>query len=364
MWTSWCSQPLCTCSFCGPSRRRTLRLAFGIILLHVAGLAARRLGLVVTGYLLTGTSVGALVMIVVLFPGEFRHAFLRLDSMLRLGIARRLPAGTVYRQLAEAAFTMAGSRTGALIVIPGKDSIDEAVRGGMRFGATVTKTVLEAIFEKHSPLHDGAAILLGDTISRVGTVLPMSERLDLPGYFGTRHRAAMGLAERSDAVMVVVSEERGTVTVMHDRQSLTARNEDDVVRLLESRESRLHLTWWQRLRSLATHNLRVKGAAAGLAAVVWLTTLAHTGTTIRTITVPIEFRNVPARMEIVRQSASHVEVQLRGATWMIDSFSARDLSVHFDLAKTGPGQPHPAAPAGVARILPRECPSSALTPTR
>ena len=342
---------------------RTLRLAFAIILLHAAGLVARRFGLTVTSYLLTGTSVGALAMIVVLFPGELRHAFLRLDSLLRLGLARRLPGGTVYQQLAEAAFTMAALRTGALIVIPGRDSIDEVVRGGVRFGATVSTVVIEAIFEKHSPLHDGAAILSGDTISRVGTVLPLSERLDLPAYFGTRHRAAMGLAERSDAVMVVVSEERGAVTVMHDRQAIEARDVNDVVRLLESRASKPSLTWWQRLRSLGTHNLQVKGAAVGLAAVIWLTTLARTNAAVRTVTVPIEFRNVPARMEIVHQSANRVEVQLRAAPWLIDSFSARDLSVQFDLAKTGAGdhtlRVHPESlnpPPGmsVERVTPEE----------
>ncbi len=298
---------------------------------------ALRFGLTVTSYVLTASSVGALVMLVVLFPGELRHAFLRLDSLLRLGLAQRLPAGTVFRQLAEAAFTMAASRTGALIVIPRKDSIDEVVRGGVRFGATTSRIVLEAIFEKHSPLHDGAAILNGDILTRVGTVLPLSERLDLPAYFGTRHRAAMGLAERSDAVMVVVSEERGAVTVMHDRQGIEAHGEEDLVSLLEGLHSRPSLTLGRRLRNLATRNLGVKAAAVGLAALIWLTALARTSSAVRMVSVPIEFRNVPARMEIVHQSASSVDVQLRGAPWLMDSFRARDLSVQFDLAKTGEG---------------------------
>jgi len=317
---------------------RTLRLAIAIILLHAAGLVTRRFGLPVTSYVLTGTSIGALAMIVILFPGELRHAFLRLDSLLRLGLARRLPGGTVFQQLAGAAFELAATRTGALIVVPGKYSIDEVVRGGIRFGATASKTVIEAIFEKHSPLHDGAAILTGDTLSRVGTVLPLSERLDLPEFFGTRHRAAMGLAERSDAAMVVVSEERGVVTVMHDRNAIETPTEEALVRLLERLSAQPKANWRQRLSNLATHNLQVKGAAVGLAAMIWLTTLARTSGAVRTVTVPIEFRSVPVKMEIVHQSARTIDVQLRGAPLLMDSFNGREISVHFDLSRTGQGE--------------------------
>jgi hypothetical protein len=123
---------------------------------------------------------------------------------------------------------------GALIVIVRRNAVAELVSGGIVLEAAVSPEILEAIFQKTSPVHDGAVIVRGDRIVRAAAVLPLTERERMPSYYGTRHRAAMGLSERCDALVVVVSEERGEVTLMEGRRMLRFDEEQKLAETLET----------------------------------------------------------------------------------------------------------------------------------
>src|SRR5262249_9125124 len=110
------------------------------------------------------------------------------------------------------------ARCGALIVVTRKDLLSELVTPGLALDGQVSAQILETVFRKDSPVHDGAAIVEGDRITRVGCVLPLTLWPHVPRQWGTCHRAGMGLADRSDAIVVVVSEERGEVTLMCEGQ--------------------------------------------------------------------------------------------------------------------------------------------------
>lgn len=137
---------------------------------------------------------------------------------------------------------------------------------GTRLGAEISRELIAAIFQKMSPLHDGAVVITGQTINRARAVLPLTHRPDVPPFFGTRHRAAMGLAERSDALVIAVSEERGTVTPIEDRKIREIRNSEQLAGVLELLETRPDVGLPVRVRRAFTRNLRFKFAAAGLAA--------------------------------------------------------------------------------------------------
>ena len=313
-------------------KTRALRLAFAIVLLHAGALVARRLELIITGWVFDGVSIGALVLLVILFQGEIRLALLRLDDVLRLGILPRQTSPQVFRALAEAAFSLGSRRIGALIVLPRENSIAEMVKGGIRYGAQVSKPVLESVFDKHSPLHDGAAVVEEKIISQVSAVLPLTEREAVPMEYGTRHRAGMGLAERCDALVIVVSEERGTVTLMYDRKVEEMADAASLIARLERLNSTKTATPGQRLRSLLLTNLKYRIAAAGLAAAIWSASMLGSRTTIKTVSVPVEFQNLPRGMEISRQSPLRVEVQLRGSPWIMDTLSGSGIVARLDLS--------------------------------
>ncbi|MCS7004836.1 MAG: diadenylate cyclase CdaA [Cytophagales bacterium] len=114
--------------------------------------------------------------------------------------------------LSEAIRGMSQSQTGALIVIATDDSFKNFIRGGDVLDAKISKRLLETIFFKNSPLHDGACVIYKDRITTAGCILPVSENHEIPPHLGLRHRAAVGISELTDVLVVVVSEEKGSIT--------------------------------------------------------------------------------------------------------------------------------------------------------
>ncbi len=202
----------------------------------------------------------------------------------------------------------------------------------MPLGGEISKEIIETIFRKVSPVHDGATIIENNRIARVAAILPLTERENIPSGYGTRHRAALGLAERSDAIIVVVSEEIGDVTLVHDSESKQIDQVQDLVRSLEvlCRHPAVEVP---RLR----RNLGLKAAAVGLAVLIWMISFGLTGTSVLTVVVPVEFSNVPAGLRIVKQSSTTLQVQLRGPAWLFESASLSNLAARFDLRGIGEG---------------------------
>jgi hypothetical protein len=232
---------------------------------------------------------------------------------------------------------LARYQIGALLVIARQDSINELLEGGIAIGAAISPELLEAIFQKLSPLHDGAGIIKGDQLVKANVVLPLTQRRDVPAFYGTRHRAALGLAERCDALVVVVSEERGEVTLMHDGKIQRIAEPDELAATLDGLLSPSGVRIEARLHRFFHANLGLKFAALGLAGVIWAMSFLAAGTTIRTMTVPVELSDVPAGTEVTIQSADTLEVQVRGSPWIMDSVSLGRLVGRFDLGYLQPG---------------------------
>ncbi len=162
-------------------------------------------------------SVGA-IAIIVIFQSEIRAFFYSVGAHVGQGI----PFGKLRQQqdlehtiheLQTALLHMSASRTGALIVITGQQNLDEYVNTGETIDATISARLLENIFFKNSPLHDGAVFITHSRIRSAACILPVSSFIQLPQQFGLRHRAAAGIAETTDATVLVVSEETGTIAL-------------------------------------------------------------------------------------------------------------------------------------------------------
>jgi uncharacterized protein (TIGR00159 family) len=317
-------------------RARAVRISLIILGLHAGALLARAYDLIITSWVLTAAGFLAIAVLLVLFQPELRHTFMRLDTAIRSGWRTRHASAPAHRAIAEAAFHLAQSRVGALIVLLRRDAVAEVVQSGTSLAAEVSPDLLEAIFQKTSPLHDGAAIIRGNTLLRAGTVLPLTQRADVPSVFGTRHRAAMGLAERSDALVVVVSEERGSVTLIEDRKAHEIEEAGHLADALKQLEGPPP-SWPARLRLALTGNLRLKLAALGIAATIWSIAVLTVGATVRIVTAPVVFSNVPTGLTVAAQSVTEVDVQLRGSPLLMDS-APLHLVATLNLGHTQPGQ--------------------------
>jgi diadenylate cyclase len=194
---------------------RAFQMLVGLALLYAASWASLRIGLVTVTWALSNLLAVWLLLVIILFQPELRRA---LASMGRRGSL--LSALWRYREahmideVVRAVTALAAKKVGAIIVLERDSHLAEIVDSGTPVDAVVSRRLLESIFYPYSPLHDGAVILNQDRIVAASCFLPLSINPDLPRDLGTRHRAAVGVTEESDAIALVVSEETGTVSLV------------------------------------------------------------------------------------------------------------------------------------------------------
>ena len=182
----------------------------------------------VLSLLLVGQAIASALnmrMMTVLLSALLDDLFNRL-----LGIKEERLGSRSVEELVEAVRAMSAEKTGALIVIQHKSSMDEFMDTGDRFDAEINRRLIMNIFFKNSPLHDGAMIIVGNRIAAARCQLPMTNRTDIPAHYGMRHRAAIGLSEDTDADVIVVSEESGGVRFVRNGE---AKEVDTIAELRE-----------------------------------------------------------------------------------------------------------------------------------
>lgn len=189
------------------SRAWNVLRGLGAILL--LGLIATQLDLSATRWLFNRVAPVAFFAVVVVFQPELRAALERVGR----GRGSRTISEDPVPEIMSAVRDLAARRRGALIAIEGKVPLAEYGQVGSKLGSPVSTALLQTIFESQGPLHDGGVLIRDDTITHAGAIFPLSDSLEgLAAKHGTRHRAALGLSEATDALAIVVSEERGTVS--------------------------------------------------------------------------------------------------------------------------------------------------------
>ncbi|HOI31445.1 MAG: diadenylate cyclase CdaA [Bacteroidales bacterium] len=133
--------------------------------------------------------------------------------------------------IVNACISMAGKKTGALIVITRQNELFQTIQSGVQIDAIISQALIEQLFYKNTPLHDGAVIITGNKIKAAGCILPVTKKLDLPGRPGLRHRAGLGMTEQSDAIAIIVSEENGSISIA-DSGSLSKIKKEDLIKTL------------------------------------------------------------------------------------------------------------------------------------
>jgi diadenylate cyclase len=194
-------------------RTRAMQVLVGIIVLAGALGVAYLFGLGMIVYLLRLIfGYGAIALLVVFAP-ELRAALAQIGRSPMSRFFGRMRESEIADEVAEAVERLSRSGIGAIIVVEREVGLDEYIQSGSEMQAKVSADLLATIFTPYSPLHDGAVIIRGDTIVGAGCILPLSQTTLIDRSLGTRHRAALGLSEETDALVVAVSEETATITV-------------------------------------------------------------------------------------------------------------------------------------------------------
>lgn len=189
-----------------------MSLLRGMIIVIIGALImTETLNLTVLSWLFRNSFPALLIALPIIFQSEIRRFLERVGRTGRWPWPGRALYEGVVDCIAEAAVEMAEKRIGAIIVVERETGLEDYIDTGVKVDAVCSTKLLMSIFYPNSPLHDGAAIVREDRVVAAGATLPLSERMD--GFHGTRHRAALGITERTDAVSVVVSEETGQISI-------------------------------------------------------------------------------------------------------------------------------------------------------
>ena len=223
-----------------------LNIVLVLSLLLVGQAIASALNMRMMTVLLSALLDVGVLAIIIIFQPEIRHLLNRVA--MQTGISRR--TGDLFNrllgikeerlgsrsveELVEAVRAMSAEKTGALIVIQHKSSMDEFMDTGDRFDAEINRRLIMNVFFKNSPLHDGAMVIVGNRIAAARCQLPMTNRTDLPASYGMRHRAAIGLSEDTDADVIVVSEENGAVRFVRNGEAREVETIQELRELLGS----------------------------------------------------------------------------------------------------------------------------------
>jgi uncharacterized protein (TIGR00159 family) len=192
---------------------RAVQMLVGLAILVIAYAASEILEFFTLHWLLNAFLSSIILVIVVLFQNEIRRALARVGMTPLVGYRDPAKEQAPIEEILKAATSLANKKIGALIVLQRETQLRDHVDQGLHIDAEVSKELLESIFLPYSPMHDGAVIIRGPRLLWAGCFLPLSGRKDLEKELGTRHRAALGLSEETDAVILVVSEERGAVSL-------------------------------------------------------------------------------------------------------------------------------------------------------
>lgn len=316
--------------------RRTLGALMVVVLVYVL---AQIFDLYLTRLLVKWLLAVALIITVVVFQADIRRMVDRLGGWLFFRQSPQLlEVSASVDILTESLMEMAENKTGALIAIRGSESWDHLLHGGVPLQGRVSKQLLISIFTPNSPGHDGAVMMDGAKVLRFGTHLPLSRQRFRVGEYGTRHAAALGLSEQSDALLLVVSEERGVVSVARHGHIEQVESATQLKTILEEfwseHHSGSHSGWgWLTNRSVQTAIISVL-----LAFIAWLALVQQSSTIYRTYSVPIEARNLNKNFALENQVPSQAQITLSGTEKSFRLLNSASLVMTLDLQDVQEGE--------------------------
>jgi diadenylate cyclase len=320
-------------------RAQAAFVAIGILMLGGLYIAARALDLRLTAWIFQGFFAVLLVILVVIFQEELRQLF---ERVAFYGLRRRVHRPVAFDStaiLVKCFNDFARDHIGALVVLPGQQPVDRHVRAGVALDGQLSESLLASLFDPHSPGHDGAVIVKGDRVTRFGTYLPLSTDFAQLAGVGTRHSAALGLAELTDALCLVASEERGQVSVARQGRLRRLATPQQLGALLEEFSLRLRpRTGRSGWIALARENWIEKLASLALVIGLWYLFVPGSRPSTFSYQVPVKVVNLSADLAVDAIEPPTVTVVFSGLRRAFYLFDSSELSATVDASSANEGR--------------------------
>jgi len=208
---------------------RAIQVLRGIVILLVAFFLFQKLNLQILNWLLTKLFAISVIAILVIFHPEIRHGLARLGQRHLFSTAlREEELDYILREIGKATENLSKDKIGALIAIEKNDPLTAYIESGVFIDARVSSDLIQVIFTPNNLLHDGGLVIQQGRIMAAGCLFPLTQNPDLSRIFGMRHRAALGLSEETDAIIIIVSEERQDVSLVYRRKLYKDLSQEDI----------------------------------------------------------------------------------------------------------------------------------------
>ena len=320
--------------------RRTWKLGAGLVGYGLVLLLAHQLEFTLTVRVLQGLSVVVILIVVVIYQQEIRRVLDDLGTVMfrwRRKSTARSKSGT--ELLIKLLYELSERSWGALIILPGEIALDSVITDGFSLNGQISRPLLLSLFDPGSPGHDGAVVIRGDRIERFGSRLPLTERDEPLNQKGTRHAAALGLAEKCDALVLVVSEESGIISVAREGQLTPMIDRSELEQELDSfsgdlEAKRSHRVAW---RSWLRLVLRMVVSIA-ITSIFWVFLVPGSAVVTTVLDVPIDVQNIPQGFTFDSVTPAMAEVSLSAERRELFKLKKEDLVISLDGTLTGLGR--------------------------
>ncbi len=290
-------------------RTRARPALLGLATLGAIYLAARQLGLGLTAAIFQAFFAVLVLVLVVVFQDDLRRIFEQVGAW----VSRRRgeePSGGFGDVLVRTVEQLAATRTGALIVVTGREPIDRHVEGGVELDGRISEPLLLSLFDSSSPGHDGAVVLANDRVARFAVHLPLSTDRGQLADVGTRHTAALGLSERTDALCIVVSEERGTISIASGGNLRVVERPRALA--IELRRHQRPSSGQAKTNGWRQPRFRDALLAVGIAVGLWVVQVPGSVVTEVEVEAPVLVQKLPRELRLGGVEPDRVRVRLAG----------------------------------------------------
>ncbi|MBI3004870.1 MAG: DNA integrity scanning protein DisA nucleotide-binding domain protein [Ignavibacteriales bacterium] len=305
-------------------RTKAAFVVIGMFIIGGAYLIARQLDLSLTISIFQGFFAIIIIAVLIIFQEEIKHFLEQIAShnfVVRFR-GRRIPGNPQnnVEAIVNTVSELAATKSGALIVLRGKDPLIRHLAGGIDLRGELSEPLLTSIFSSNSPTHDGAVIVVGQTVTMFSAYLPLSKNAEKLWKLGTRHAAALGLAELTDALCIVVSEQRGTISVARSGDIRKLRDAGELREILQQfyREidpANVSSIW----KDFFKRNYREKAVAGIVTVLLWFFFVHESKVEFKTFLLPVSYDNVAPEFVVQKIDPAEVEV----------TFSAPRRSFYF-----------------------------------
>ncbi len=315
----------------------TWKIIVGMLLAFLIFMLASILNLEGIEWIFKNVSHVALLALIVIFQPELRKIF---EKVVSIAVTKKKNhTSKITSIVSESLWKLASLNRGAIIVFPGKEHIQDKISGGYTLNALASIPLIMSIFDPNSPGHDGAVIISDNILSSFGVRLPMSESNKLSEEFGTRHHAAMGLAEDSDALVLLVSEERGWVSSFSNGQMVRMLSPEQTIATIDNHFSASGFLDFTQKTSFSSRSILQGGCCLLMAVIFWSTLILGQSQIIeRTVKVPIEYTSHAEGLLLTGNKVNELVVHIAGPKSSLNDYVLSGPNARVDLSRMTEGK--------------------------